>query len=95
MITSEHVAGDAKEHFSRASEVQRERQRRYVFDDGDFSTDVSYIEGLDSLDDSVKSLVERIRRRHALTLLMDVVPFMSLDGPDIARGLLTKISAVT
>jgi hypothetical protein len=91
IVTTEHVGGDAKEHFERAEMSQR--RRRYGSDPWytgpEDSQAILFIEGIEHLRSSLESLVSAIYTKDATRLLGDVLPRAAIDP----RSLLEAINA--
>ncbi|MGH8602783.1 MAG: hypothetical protein ACREXR_08450 [Gammaproteobacteria bacterium] len=85
VITTEQIGNDAKDHFDRARRARRDADHY----SGDIETDVSepiFVEGLASLDDSLKKLAARLVAKDAEQLLSILLPLASIG----ANGLMSS-----
>ena len=78
IVTTEHVGGDAKEHFNRAKEAEKESSAARYYPvstpaEGR-ATDITYIEGLENLAPRLSTLVSSIYRADAFNVLDKLMP---------------------
>lgn len=81
IVTTEHVGGDAKDHFARAQQAGGPRSRLYR--DPDDVDPVEYIEGLENLSRDLKRIISKVHRRDALRHLADLMPLAALEAGQV------------
>lgn len=97
IVTSEHVGGDARDHFARIQAAPRDNRRRLTIparDDAD-TPSVEYIEGLHTLDTRLTELVTRISSEVGRGFLEDVLPFATLDAAATLAAFLERPASNT
>jgi hypothetical protein len=83
VVTTEHVGGDAKEHFERAREPRVRRYRSAL--DQDRQREVRYIEGIENLSARLGGIVGEIYKRDAQNILDELVPFATPAGSTLVE----------
>lgn len=80
IVTTEHVGGDAREHFQRAGIAGRggRNARRYVYEEPDSPSPIRYIEGVGALQSGLRELASAIYGSDASRILGEVLPLGSL-----------------
>jgi hypothetical protein len=73
IVSTEHVGGDAKEHFQRSRLAQSAYSQRYLVQE-EPGTDIQYVEGVDNIDLRIAEIVGSIYARSAVTVLEQVLP---------------------
>jgi hypothetical protein len=85
VITTEHVGGDAKEHFQRAEVAGGRSRARFVVEDG--PNTVRYIEGIENLTSGIRELVSEIYSTDAAHVLNEVLPLATLNSIALLNAL--------
>jgi hypothetical protein len=84
VVTTAGVGNDAKEHFKKAQPLEDidtfGRRRR--------SSNVQYVEGLETLRADLRSLVEGIYMSDAAEILKRALPYAAMDGDSVLRALI-------
>lgn len=78
IVTTDHVGGDARDHFERAQQASRGSGVYRGGPDPDDALPVVYIEGIENLPAELAGLVGRIYRVDGETALRDLFPFAAL-----------------
>ncbi len=85
IASTEHVGGDAKEHFLRAQAARGSREERWARSRED-SNDIIYIEGIEHLREGVQALATLIYRGDAQRVLSRVLSVGALNPASMIRG---------
>jgi hypothetical protein len=91
IITTEYVGNDAKEHFERAEQAERQGPS-YEVDQAE-PPRLTYIEGIDSLHDGLEELVSEIFAQDGMRLLRGVLPLASLEPQAFVAALRERAPA--
>ena len=81
VVTTEHVAGDVKDHFERAASRARGR-----FEDETDGSVPAYIEGVGDLRAGLEELISRVTRADAVRVLSEALTFGSLSALDLVNA---------
>ena len=84
IVSTEHVGGDAKEHFQRAQLAQRSRPR-YGFDEP--ATDIQYIEGIDHIPDRLGEILGSVFETDASRVVGEVLRLAFPDPGSVIKSL--------
>ncbi|WP_380732459.1 hypothetical protein [Sinimarinibacterium flocculans] len=81
IITTDKIGNDAKEHFKRARlSGGTEGDMDFLYEHSQQGRDITYIEGVQNLNEGLADLVTSIYRGDATRLLGQVLPFAVVDG---------------
>lgn len=96
IVTTERVANDAKQHFSRARSAADGR-RRYRTYGTSFADDeqrpVHYIEGLEHLSERLENIVGSIYRADSVQILREVLPLAAIPTSAVIKAVEGRSSA--
>ena len=91
IVTTEHVGGDAKQHFERAEQARRPRRyRSYQSAEQDQMRAIRYIEGLDAMRSGLEDICSEIYRRDAARVLGEVLPMATPDTGTILQAISSR-----
>jgi hypothetical protein len=91
IVSTEHVGGDAKEHFQRARQAQSSYSQRYVMVD-EAPTDIQYVEGIENLAPRVDEIVSSIYAQSAVGVLEQVLPLAFPDSQALVEAFASRVA---
>lgn len=76
IVSTEHVGGDAREHFNRQKQAERRESQRFIASgrNDQESEDITYIEGLTELESKLTELADSIYKQDAVNVLSKLLP---------------------
>jgi hypothetical protein len=87
IVTTEYVGNDAKEHFQRAE--MSVRRRPTAFGDEDDQPTIVYVEGIENLRQSLRTLTSEVYASDGRKLIGEALPFAALT-PEVVMEALTS-----
>lgn len=93
IVSTEHVGGDAKEHFARARDAARKHSSQLPYATPQDETEIVYIEGLDDVRPAIARMLQEMFIRDVESLIGEVLPLSMPDASAVARLLVNERSA--
>ena len=87
VVTTEHVGGDAREHFSRVAMVPSQRNAFVLDEYEEGPRELLYIEGIDSLRPALDTLASGMYQRDALRVINELLPLATVDPAALIASL--------
>lgn len=87
VVTTENVGNDAKAHFAKSRQAAKSSRSQLYFGGDDAQVgEITYIEGIDDLGESLNYLVSRIVGNDVERILGQVLPLASLNARSVVDG---------
>jgi hypothetical protein len=91
VVSTEHVGGDAKDHFQRARLARGAIFGEFVSDEGRDS-EVRYIEGLAKLKEGISTLASQIYFSDAVRILNEILPLAAVNSSMLIRAVEARLN---
>jgi hypothetical protein len=88
IVTTAKIGGDARDHFQRAQLARKpDFDLEDIWNSGGASSEIRYVEGIETLRKSVEELATAIYRSDALRILGEILPLAAMEPRSLLSAL--------